>query len=398
MSESTSAFNHLFSHLVETILSSADSPGQCARYLAENLRSLIGAKTVLVFECTHSSGLHEHRMLSAYPSRRAVLGMNETVQEITELSHRIDRTSLVLPGGEAPLPIALKRLEAGPSLISPLVYAGERVGVLLLLDLMDTDNLGTIRETLDKLSTVMALILRNAFLYNNLESEVAYRTRELVERSSALAKALDEKDVMLKEVHHRVKNNLQIVNSLLYLQAASSDDPMLRSALEKGQGRIYSMALVHEELYRSDDLASVDMRAYTQRLCMSFSDASGQRIRIGCRSDDIHLPVTQSVPCGLILNELITNALKYAYPEDESGEVSVTVAQDGGTVSLVVEDSGIGLPKNSDLEKLGSLGLTLVRGLVDQLHGNLDILDKSAVGGSGTGVRLEVCFPRESTQ
>ncbi len=398
MSDSTSAFNHLFSHLVETIMSTADSPGQCARYLAENLRSLIGAKTVLVLECTHSSGLQEHRILSAFPSRRAALGMHEAVQEIATLSHRIDRTNLVLPGNEAPLPIALNRLEVGASLISPLVYAGERVGVLLLLDLMDTDNLGTIRETLDKLSTVLALILRNAFLYNNLESEVVRRTRELTERSAALAKALNEKDVMLKEVHHRVKNNLQLVNSLLYLQAASSDDPVLRNALEIGQGRIYSMSLVHEELYRSDDLASVDMQAYVQRLCMSFSDNAGERIRIGCTSDAIHLPVTQSVPCGLILNELITNALKYAYPESTAGEIAVTVRQDGGTVTMVVEDGGVGLPEDSKMDTFGSLGLTLVRGLVDQLHGQLDILGKSGSGMGERGVRIEIHFPWESIE
>jgi len=398
MSDSTAAFNHLFSHLVETILSTADSPGQCARYLAENLRSLIGAKTVLVLECTHSSGLREHRVLSAFPSRRTALGMHEVVQEIAELSHSIDRTSLVFPGSEAPLPIALKNLEVGPSLISPLEYARERVGVLLLLDLMDTENLGTIRETLDKLSTVMALILRNAFLYNNLESEVERRTRELMERSSALAKALDEKDVMLKEVHHRVKNNLQVVNSMLYLQAASSDDPVLRSALEKGQGRIYSMSLVHEELYRSDDLASVDMQAYTQRLCTSFAGSAGQRIRIACTSDDIHLPITQSVPCGLILNELITNALKYAYPDGVTGEIAVSVRRDRELVTLAVEDSGIGLGKDSPAETSGSLGMTLVRGLVDQLHGNLAILNKSGLGGGTTGVRIDVCFPRESSE
>jgi len=398
MGDSTSAFNHLFSHLVETILSTADSPGQCARYLAENLRSLIGAKTVLVLECTHSSGLHEHRVLSAFPSRRAALGMHEAVQEIAGLSHRIDRAGLFLPGEEAPLPIALKRLGVGASLICPLQYAGERVGVLLLLDLMDTDNLGTIRETLDRLSTVMALILRNAFLYNHLESEVERRTRELTERSAALAKALNEKDVMLKEVHHRVKNNLQLVNSLLYLQAASSDDPFLRSALEKGQGRIYSMSLVHDELYRSDDLSSVDMRAYAQRLCMSFSDNAGETIRIGCTSDPITLPVTQSVPCGLILNELITNALKYAYPEGKPGEIAVTVRQDGGMVVMTVEDGGIGLPENSAKDTFAGLGLTLVRGLVDQLHGQMVILNKSGASGGANGVRIEIHFPWESTE
>jgi two-component sensor histidine kinase len=266
------------------------------------------------------------------------------------------------------------------------------------------EDMAILEYALAKALERVALITENQLHRERLEAQVRKRTAklraEIFERQNvetALRASLSEKEVLLKEVHHRVKNNLQLVNSLLYLQASTSDDPELRNALEKGQGRIYSMSLVHEELYRSDDLASVDMRAYTQRLCMSFSDSAGGRIRIGCTSDAIQLPVTQSVPIGLILNELITNALKYAYPEGTLGDISVSVRQDGGMVAMVVEDGGIGLPKDATKDTFGSLGLTLVRGLVDQLHGQLDILNKSGSGRGSAGVRIEIRFPRESS-
>jgi two-component sensor histidine kinase len=407
VAEDVNAFNQLLSELVARLLSMADSPGKSADYLAESLRNLIGARTVMVMQCPQQTHHEKHDIVSVFPDRRYALGKHQAVQELCNLSHGFDKATLFWseteadrPGTETAIHAALRRLESGPAIISPLQSGGTRMGVLLLLDLMDPSGLKTILDTLDRLSTVMALVLRNAFLYNNLEEIVARRTRQLELHSAALAASLRERDVMLKEVHHRVKNNLQVVNSLLYLQANSSEDPELREALRKGQQRILSMAMIHEELYRSEDLSSVDMCAYTQRLCDGFAGMSEDRIHLHCQTGQLLLPITQSIPCGLILNEFLTNALKYAYPEGQEGEIRVRVTEEGGLVNLVVEDDGVGLPPGfgdaSSVDvKPGSLGLTLVHGLVDQLKGTLTVSACSAGSEGSKGARFAVSFGRE---
>ena len=311
------AFNQLFSELVERLLSVAESPVKSADCLAASLRGLIGAKTVLVMQCPQEIQHAQHEILSVFPERRYTLGNHKAVQDLCTLSHGLEKARVFAPDDEGDIPAALGILGSGAALICPIQTARVRMGELILLGLMDTSGLKTILETLDRLSAVLALVLRNAFLYNNLEEIVAHRTRQLELHSIALADSLHERDVMLKEVHHRVKNNLQIVNSLLFLQADSSEDPALQDALRKGQQRILSMAMIHEELYRSEDLASVDLCAYTQRLCDSFAGMTRSRIQFLCQERQLLLPITLSIPCGLILNEFITNALKYAYAEGD---------------------------------------------------------------------------------
>jgi len=225
----------LFANLIERILSLAGDPGSCAQFTAESLRSIIGAKTVLVIECSNRTPDHEHEAVSVFPDRRKSLGQEEPIQSIATQSHSLSSARIFDPGAEGPIPQALRELNSGPTIVSPLVSGPERIGVLILLDLMDSQNVETILDTLNDLSTVLALVLRNAFLYQNLEREVHNRTRELEEKNLDLARALRERELMLKEIHHRVKNNLQIINSLLYLQASTSDDQGVREALEKGK-------------------------------------------------------------------------------------------------------------------------------------------------------------------
>ncbi len=387
-----SSFNFLLSELVSGLLQSGDSPGHSADYLAETLRSLIGTRTVLVLVCTQYSKKLKHDLLSAFPQRRKEMASYEAVQELAMLSHEIDRASLFDPAGDGPIPAILRRLGVGPSIICPLRFANERVGVLVLMDLMDTHNLGTILDTLDQVTTVLALVIRNSSLYNNLESEVARRTAELQEKTVSLSEALIQKEVMLKEVHHRVKNNLQVVNSLLSLQAASSGEPLLSEALRKGQARIHSMSLVHEELYQSEDLSSIALDSYVAKLCRNLRDALDDRIRLVLHVGKIQLSIIQAVPCGLILNELITNSLKYAYPGTLSGEVRIDIAEAGGMVYLSVEDDGIGFEPSAETTKPEGLGMTLIKALTSQLSGKLLIPAKA--DGTG-GARFEISFPLE---
>ena len=187
--------------------------------------------------------------------------------------------------------------------------------------------------------------------------------------------SLREKDVLLKEIHHRVKNNLQIINSLLNLQASDLKDPLLVEILRASQNRIRSMALVHERLYSSGNLAGIDFGEY-------LSLVAGQLLRtyerpgVQCEviSDQVTLSVNSAIPCGLIANELITNALKHAFPSREEGQIEVSFRKhEDDLVELVVRDDGIGLPPSLNVHTAESMGLTLVTSLTQQLHGTLAV-------------------------
>ncbi len=185
--------------------------------------------------------------------------------------------------------------------------------------------------------------------------------------------SLHEKEVLLKEVHHRVKNNLQVVSGLLYLQADNLQDPEARAALSESQNRIASMALAHEALYGSDDLARVDLKDYVDRLMARLISSLGkQGVRVAVEVSAVPLPLTKAVPCGLILNELVTNALKYAF-DGPGGTITVATRREGSMVELSVADDGRGLPGHITPENASTLGLQLVANLTGQLKGELRI-------------------------
>ncbi|MEQ8996292.1 MAG: PAS domain S-box protein [Coleofasciculus sp. B1-GNL1-01] len=193
-----------------------------------------------------------------------------------------------------------------------------------------------------------------------------------------LKASLKEKEVLLKEIHHRVKNNLQIVSSLLQMQSRRTKDEDVALVLQDSQNRIASIALVHEKLYRSENLAQIDFAQYVPDLITHLFDSyniSSSRVRISYQVEDIPLAIDTAIPCGLILNELVSNTLKYAFPEDQKGEIKIKFKRnlDNNSLTLLVQDNGVGIPKSFDIETTTSLGLTLVLGLVDQIDGTLDL-------------------------
>ncbi|MFQ3619357.1 MAG: histidine kinase dimerization/phosphoacceptor domain -containing protein [Spirochaetales bacterium] len=393
------SFNYLFTDLIERILAMAGNPGSCAQFTAETLRSLIGARTVLVMECSSFSSSHEHEVVSVFPLRRKPIAELKTVRSLAALSHTLSSAAIFFPSEKGPIPEILRKLEVGPTILSPLISGPERVGVIILLDLMDTQNVESILDTLNDLSRVLALILRNAFLYQYMEQEVQARTRELEEKNQVLVKALQEKDLMLKELHHRVKNNLQIINSLLYLQASNSKQPEVREALKTGQNRIYSMALVHEELYQSEDLECIDLIGSTRKLAANLIDLLHKKnisIQVKGNTDTLLLPILYSVPIGLILNELITNSIKHAYPEDSGGPIFVRILKQKGTISIAVEDEGIGFSETLDYYTGKTLGLTLISNLSEQLRGSFCIQNKKSLSKGEAGTLATLMFPWES--
>ncbi len=203
-----------------------------------------------------------------------------------------------------------------------------------------------------------------------LEAEVQARTEEL-------RRSLTDVETLLKEVHHRVKNNLQVISSLLSMQSDILDDPIAAAALRESQQRVYSMALIHERLYGSRTLEEVDFGEYAETLIheLFFSYSSGAaNVTSHLNLAPVTLKIDQAIPCGLILNELVTNALKYAYPHGRAGEIRVDLsASESGEVTLTVRDFGVGLPASVDWKNSKSLGLPIVDLLSQQIGGTLNV-------------------------
>ncbi len=203
--------------------------------------------------------------------------------------------------------------------------------------------------------------------------------RDITDRrraDGALRAALEEKTALLKEVHHRVKNNLQIITSLLNLQARQVQNSAALAALQDTQDRIRSMALLHESLYRDGRFGKVDGDAYLTHLCThlrnSFDLMTG-RVRLRHHFAPVVLGLEQAVPCGLIVNELVSNAFKHAFPGERGGEIRVELhAEPEGRLALVVADDGVGLPPGLDHRHSDTLGLQLVVGLAQQLGARVD--------------------------
>ena len=220
--------------------------------------------------------------------------------------------------------------------------------------------------------------------------------RDMSEQKEAevrIKASLEEKEVLLKEIHHRVKNNLQIVSSLLQLQASYIKDVDALNIFEESRDRIKSMALIHEQLYQSNDLAQIDFPEYLRSLLnMVLSAHRTNRTRVETRLhvDPVSLDLDTAIPVGLITNELVTNSLKYAFAGRSVGEIGVRLTRsETGEFLLMVSDNGVGLPEKFNFDKATSLGLRLVRILSKQMRARLEI-------SNGMGTQFRVYFKSQS--
>ncbi|MBF0500669.1 MAG: MASE1 domain-containing protein [Candidatus Riflebacteria bacterium] len=198
--------------------------------------------------------------------------------------------------------------------------------------------------------------------------------REEVEQQ--LKQSLREKETLLKEIHHRVKNNMAIVSSLLALQARRINDPVVKSIFEESQQRVKAMALVHEKIYQTKDLSFINFKNYIKSLIseiISLYQIDANVITAEINIDNIELDLESAIPCGLIINELLTNAFKYAYPGKTGGIVSVCFTRNNDSYTLAIKDNGVGLPENFDYKDTKTLGLQLVNILTGQLNGTLQL-------------------------
>jgi len=249
-------------------------------------------------------------------------------------------------------------------------------------------------------------VLRRA--HTELEVRVQERTVELAQANKALQAeiaermraeeqiiaSLNEKELLLKEIHHRVKNNLQVISSLLNLQLSHAKSEKVIETLRESQNRVKTMALIHEKLYKSKDLASIDFADYIQDLTSylfgSYSNSGNVRLNINV--NHVRLGVDVAVPCGLVVNELVSNSLKHAFPVGREGsEICIDLYRTtDDKLLLTVGDNGIGLPEDMDFRNTESLGLQLVTTLVEQLEGTIEI-DRSA----GTAFKITFSNPNE---
>lgn len=210
-------------------------------------------------------------------------------------------------------------------------------------------------------------------------NEIACLAHEITDKKYAESKikdSLNEKEVLLKEVHHRVKNNLQVISSILNLQSSYVNDANTLSILRESQNRIKSMSFIHESLYQTKNFSSINFSEYITNLTKNLVHTyqiSPNKTSLRYEIEELSLNLDQAIPCGLIVNELVSNALKYAFPDDTDGELFIGLFADGDKVQIKVEDNGVGLPKDFDYENTNTLGLQLVLTLVEQLDGNLKL-------------------------
>jgi PAS domain S-box-containing protein len=225
----------------------------------------------------------------------------------------------------------------------------------------------------------MEIFLNPIFNTEGNITEISLVIHDITEKKKAekeIIESLKEKEVLLKEIHHRVKNNLQVISSILNLQSSFVKDKKTLEILEESRNRIRSMAIIHENLYQTTNFSSIDFSSYLQNLCSNLISSYHLyrgTVQLHTELQGVELVLDQAIPCGLLVNELITNSLKYAFPGGRSGEISVQLSEKSGLVNLKIGDDGIGMPEDYDILNSDTLGLQLVSTLVEQLDGEIKV-------------------------
>jgi len=222
---------------------------------------------------------------------------------------------------------------------------------------------------------LIALSLFTFGIYKNLKRN--QKQKEIIEnQNTIIQQSLSEKEVLLREIHHRVKNNLQIISSLLNIQSEDIQDEKIVASLQEGKSRVEAMSLIHQNLYQSEHINNVHIDNYAKELIHYISDLyskNNNKIVTRVIPSNYHFDIDTAIPLGLIINELVTNAYKYAFVNKEDGEIKISIEKVGEKeFKLEVTDNGIGLPENFDIKKTKSLGLSLVSILSRQLRGKLE--------------------------
>ena len=300
------------------------------------------------------------------------------------------------------------------NLAVPMCVGRRIIGVLAVDNYFERRPIGEEQiQPLMILANQAAAALENAFLYatlhqahDELEARVEERTFELARTNAVLRKevgqrqqaeeqlrvSLEEQEMLVKEIHHRVKNNLSVISSMLSLQAMELKDEQTRQAFQDSQSRVYSVALIHEKLYLSSEIGSIQLADYIPDLAREIFDSNRtdeSRVELKIDVEELDLGVDAAINSGLVVNELVMNALKHAFPADQEGEIGVEMHRvEDGMLRLAVWNTGLSLPEDLDLRQKKSLGLRLVDSLVRMLKGELQVR-------SGERTEFAVTFPYE---
>jgi PAS domain S-box-containing protein len=294
---------------------------------------------------------------------------------------------LKIPSASPPSPIGLTLLAAGihTMIIAPLIVQQRLIGVLALAGKSAVNFSHEHIDVIQEIASSLAVAIQQASLREQLERH-----------TKQLEASLQEKELLLKEIHHRVKNNMQVVSSLLNLQAELIEEEETREMFLESRHRIRSMALVHERLYQTADFAGVDFGEYLRKLTSDLYHAYKDRAaRVSVQVDvrDVVLGMDLAVPCGLIVNELVSNAFKHAFPQQREGKIRISLYEQQRDYVLIVEDDGVGLSCDVDFQNPDSLGLQLVLTLVEQMEGEIEVgPGQVAVRGQGGGLRYKLSF------
>lgn len=233
-------------------------------------------------------------------------------------------------------------------------------------------------------------VLRDAILTERIR-----KAQDIVTLNTSLEVSIKEKEILLQEIHHWVKNNLQVISSILSLQNSYIDDQSTKDILEESIDRIQNMSVIHETLYKSKDFTSIDFSDYlfdlTNEIILTDKSDPDLNIKVVKDLSKLRLGIQQAIPCGLIVNEIITNSVKYAFVEREKGIIYLNIKLVGEKVFIEIGGIGIGLPQDFIIEDAESLGLQLVDSLVEQLDGTFEIK-------SLNGTRFEITFPLDKSE
>ena len=266
---------------------------------------------------------------------------------------------------------------------------------ILIFGAQSLDDTFNIIEDMARINNEQTNVLRGVFKYftahlrdkeakeskiygelGRLNNELTNAQRELTKKNIQLTQLNQQKEMLIKEVHHRVKNNLMIISSLLNLQSNYLKDEESREIFKESQNRAKSMALIHERLYRSTDLKNIEFKEYITTLANDLyrnyvSDPN--KVRLQMNIDDVNIDINTAIPLGLILNELITNSMKHAFPDGREGTISISFGKKDDGFILNVSDDGVGFPAGLDYTKTDSLGMQLVSSLTSQINGTIEL-------------------------
>ncbi|WP_194776969.1 sensor histidine kinase [Pararhodonellum marinum] len=252
------------------------------------------------------------------------------------------------------------------------------------ISLLDTENQAS-KLIIGQKNKTLIVVVSAMVLFTLLSLILFMLLKKYLRQKKDLAKALGEKDILLGEIHHRVKNNLQLISSLLTLQGKSINDEMAINAINEGRNRVRSMALIHQDLYQRDNITGLKVKDYLIKLCRELFDTyniHNDQVKLHLDIEELNLDIDTLIPLGLIMNELITNSLKYAFPEKKDGDLYITLKEKAGLLKLQIKDNGVGYDPDNVRE--ASFGQRMVKSLIEQLDGAWKVVHEH-----GTEVLME---------